>query len=119
MILVIDGRGAATCLYDEAIDLSRLGPLDFHRASHVEPDALGRWWADLHPAGGPMLGPFALRSEALTAERVWFEERLSASVGEPILFTNPCEKKGVFMLAFWPAVFIVAILAALARFVGC
>ena len=78
MILVIDGQGAATCLYDEAIDLTRLGPLDFHRASHVEPDALGRWWADLQPADGPMLGPFALRSEALTAERVWLEERLSA-----------------------------------------
>ena len=86
MILVIDGQGAATCLYDEAVDLSRLGPLDLRRASHVEPDALGRWWADLHPAGGPVLGPFALRSEALTAERVWLEERLSAPVGEPILF---------------------------------
>ena len=119
MILVIDGKGAATCLYDEAIDLSRFGPLDFHRASHVEPDALGRWWADLHPAGGPVLGPFALRSEALTAERVWLEERLSASVGEPVLFANPCDLKGVPMLAFWPAVFVIAILAALARFIGC
>jgi hypothetical protein len=89
MILVIDGQGAATCLYDEAIDLSRLGPLDLRRASHVEPDALGRWWADLHPAGGPMLGPFALRSEALTAERIWLEERLCAAVGEPILSAKP------------------------------
>ena len=78
MILVVDGKGVATCLYDEAIDLARLGPLDFHRASHVEPDALGRWWADLQPVAGPVLGPFALRSEALTAERVWLEERLSA-----------------------------------------
>ncbi len=78
MILVIDGQGAATCLYDEAIDLSRLGSLDFHRASHVEPDTLGQWWADLHPVDGPVLGPFVLRSEALIAERVWLEERLSA-----------------------------------------
>jgi hypothetical protein len=119
MILVIDGQGAATCLYDEAIDLTRLGSLHFRRASHVEPDALGRWWADLHPAGGPVLGPFGVRSEALTAERVWLEERLSASVGEPVLFANSCEMKGVPMLAFWPAVFVIAILAALARFVGC
>ena len=119
MILVIDGKGVATCLYDEAIDLTRLGPLDFHRASHVESDSLGRWWADLQPVAGPVLGPFALRSEALTAERRWLEERLCASVGEPILFANPCEKKGVDMLAFWPAVFVIAILAALARFVGC
>jgi hypothetical protein len=88
MILVIDGRGGATCLYDEAIDLSRLGPLDFRRASHVEPDVQGRWWADIHPAGGPRLGPFALRSEALTAERVWLEERLCAAVGESILFVQ-------------------------------
>ena len=78
MILVIDGQGAATCLYDEAIDLTRLGPLDFRRASHVEPDSLGRWWADLQPVAGPVLGPFAVRSEALTAERVWLEEKLSA-----------------------------------------
>jgi hypothetical protein len=119
MILVIDGRGAATCLYDEAIDLARLGPLDLRRASHVEPDVLGRWWTDLHPAGGPMLGPFALRSEALTAERVWLEERLSSQVGEPILSLNSCEKKGVDMLAFWPVVFVIAIFATLARFVGC
>ena len=78
MILVIDGKGVATCLYDEAIDLTRFGPLDFHRASHVEPDVLGRWWADLQPVAGPVLGPFCLRSEALTAERAWLEEKLSA-----------------------------------------
>ena len=78
MILVIDGRGVATCLYDEAIDLTGLGPLDFRRASHVEPDVLGRWWADLQPVAGPVLGPFGLRSEALAAERVWLEERLCA-----------------------------------------
>ena len=29
------------------------------RASHVEPDEAGRWWADLSPVGGPRLGPFA------------------------------------------------------------
>ena len=89
MILVIDGQGAATCLYDEAIDLARFGPLDFHRASHVEPDSLGRWWADLHLAGGPVLGPFGLRSEALTAERVWLEERLCVAVGESFLSAKP------------------------------
>jgi hypothetical protein len=88
MILVIDGRGSVACLYDETIDLTRLGPLDVHRASHVEPDAMGRWWADLHPVGGPVLGPFAMRSEALTAERMWLEESLCAAVGESILFAQ-------------------------------
>ena len=38
------------------------------RASHVEPDADGRWWADLSPVAGPRLGPFEVRSAALDAE---------------------------------------------------
>ena len=44
------------------------------RASHVEPDAEGRWLADLTPVAGPVLGPFDLRSEALAAEQVGSEE---------------------------------------------
>ena len=76
MILVIDGRGVATCVYDEAIDLTRLGSLSISRASHVEPDEAQQWWADLCPVDGPRIGPFALRSKALTAERTWLDERL-------------------------------------------
>jgi hypothetical protein len=80
MDLVVDPRGRITCLYDEAIDLAALGAVTIARASHVEPDASGRWVADLAPAGGPILGPFALRSEALAAERAWLEaHRLSSS----------------------------------------
>jgi len=76
MILVVNGRGVATCLYDEAIDLADLGHLEIVRASYVEPDSVGRWWVDLSPVGGPVLGPFTLRSEALTAERRWLESKL-------------------------------------------
>ena len=47
--------------------------LEIRRASHVEPDDDGRWFADLSPVEGPKLGPFALRSQALDAERVWLE----------------------------------------------
>ena len=43
------------------------------RASHVEPDPDGRWQADLRPVGGPVLGPFDRRSEALAAELAWLE----------------------------------------------
>ncbi|MCI0640167.1 MAG: hypothetical protein L0Y70_13925 [Gemmataceae bacterium] len=43
------------------------------RASHVEPDPVGHWWADLAPVGGPLLGPFDRRSEALQAESTWLE----------------------------------------------
>jgi hypothetical protein len=46
------------------------------RASQVEPDAAGLWWADLAPVGGPMLGPFARRMQALTAEQTWLEKWL-------------------------------------------
>ena len=73
MLLRIDPGGAITCLYSEAIDLSGLGSLTIRRASHVEPDEHGRWWAQLAPVGGPQLGPFALRSEALQAEQAWLE----------------------------------------------
>lgn len=73
MRVLIHPDGRVTCLYDETIDLAALGSLAIRRASHVEPDETGRWQADLSPVGGPTLGPFALRSEALDAEREWLE----------------------------------------------
>jgi len=78
MQLRIDPHGQVTCVYDEVIDLTALGPLTIRRASHVEPDDTGRWWADLAPVGGRRLGPFRLRSEALEAERAWLETHWSA-----------------------------------------
>ena len=71
MDLVIDAVGQVRCLYGEAIPLASLGAISIRRASHVEPDNQGRWRADLAPAGGPMLGPFDRRSEALAAEARW------------------------------------------------
>lgn len=73
MRLVIDAQATVRGLYDEAFDLSPLGEVSIRRASHVEPDASGRWWADLAPSGGLKLGPFACRSEALVAEVAWIE----------------------------------------------
>jgi len=73
MQLLIDPRGTVHSLYTEAIDLASLGRLSIRRGSYVEPLADGRWWADLAPVCGPSLGPFALRSEALAAERQWLE----------------------------------------------
>lgn len=77
MELIIDRAGTTQCIYGEAIDLASIGLLDIRRASHVEPDEAGRWWADLSPVGGPKLGPFAARSGALAAERRWLDSRLS------------------------------------------
>ena len=76
MELFIGPDGTVRCLYDEAIDLAELGPMTIRRASRVEPDESGHWWADMLPVRGPDLGPFTRRSEALTAERAWLEQRL-------------------------------------------
>ena len=71
MDLVIDLLGGVQCLYGEAIDLATLGPAVIARASHVEPDQSGSWYADMSPVAGPWLGPFAMRSAALAAEADW------------------------------------------------
>ena len=71
MELVIAPGGELRCIYDELIDLAAIGPLSMSRASYVEPTADGRWTADLSPVGGPVLGPFSLRSQALGAEQSW------------------------------------------------
>ena len=76
MVLVIGADGVSRCLYGEDIDLGELGRLTISRASHVEPDEAGSWWADLSPIGGPRLGPFPRRSEALTAEKEWLEKHV-------------------------------------------
>lgn len=69
MELVIEPNGHAHCIYDEKIDLAALGRLSISRASHVEPSPDGHWHASI--IGGPVLGPFGTRSEALNAEQVW------------------------------------------------
>jgi hypothetical protein len=73
MQIIVAPSGAARAIYSEAIDLSVLGPVQIRRASFVEPDEQGRWHADLRPVGGPVLGPFSRRGEALEAERGWLE----------------------------------------------
>jgi hypothetical protein len=73
MRIVIDSRGMVRCVYGESIDLSAIGQMSIERASHVEPDAQSRWWADLVAVGGPILGPFLRRSEALASEQTWLE----------------------------------------------
>lgn len=74
MILIVGLNGQVRGIYGEEIALDALGPASITRASHVEPDNQGRWLADLSPVGGPLLGPFDRRSEALAAEVSWLEE---------------------------------------------
>jgi hypothetical protein len=90
MRLVVEPDGRARCLYGEAVDLTSLGVLSIRRASHVEPDEQGLWWADLSPLDGPRLGPFAQRSLALAAEEDWLERNwLEPSHQPPPLPSQP------------------------------
>jgi len=74
MELLIHPGGEVRCIYAEAIDLHVLGQPHIRRASTVEPDEQGCWWADLSPVGGPRLGPFRLRTQALEAEQEWLNQ---------------------------------------------
>ncbi len=76
MELIIGADGNAVCVYGEELNLKAIGDVHIRRASHVEPDASGRWWADLSPTGGPVLGPFELRTSALETEVRWLGEHL-------------------------------------------
>ena len=67
-------------IYQEEIDLSALGAAQIQRVSHVEPDEQGRWWADLSPVDGPILGPFPKRNEAVRGEIDWIVEQLAKSL---------------------------------------
>jgi hypothetical protein len=77
MELVVDAGGDVRCIYGEELDLRELGKLQITRASHVEPDRDGFWWADMGPVDGPVLGPYGSRTEALGAEREWLTQRVA------------------------------------------
>ena len=74
MELIVSGTGVVRCIYSEAFPLSQLGNLSITRASHVEPNSVGQWMADLSPVGGPVLGPFEFRTDAIAAEVDWLRK---------------------------------------------
>ncbi len=66
--------GTVVFIYDDdLLPLMDMGRPEIRRASCVEPAPHG-WTADLLPVGGPVLGPFRWRRDALAAEVVWLEE---------------------------------------------
>ncbi len=74
MQIIIEPDGNARCIYSEELNLATLGQVSIRRGSHVEPTGNGPGWtADLSPVGGPILGPFNRRSEALAAELQWLQ----------------------------------------------
>ena len=109
IIISIEDGGRVRLIYsDELAGLLGEGAAVIRRASHVEPrqyccherhetpcplpcDAcpeecgsgheVSMWTADMGPSGGPVLGPFALRAEALAAEYQWIERNVIAGQG--------------------------------------
>lgn len=49
MEILVKPSGNALCIYSDAIPLSAIGEIEITRASHVEPDSVGLWMADLSP----------------------------------------------------------------------
>jgi hypothetical protein len=99
-VISVAPDGTISAIYDDALaELFDQGQVSITRASHVEPVTVGElpwsvrvnlpsgidlnnlsasagWCADMRPSGGPILGPFALRDQALAAEREWLEAKL-------------------------------------------
>lgn len=76
--VIIRPGGDLEFIYDDRLaPLLEAGQSEVMRASHVEPDQ-GGWSADLSPVGGPILGPFPLRNQALNAEVAWLKNFLES-----------------------------------------
>lgn len=81
--LSIAPDGELRFLFDDALTpFLDLGEASIRRASCVEPLET-HWNADLSPVGGPLLGPFALRAEALAAEAAWLLDHSIPTPTEP------------------------------------
>ena len=73
--------GTAEYIYDEEVHMDTLGKAVLRRASHVEPGADLAWFADMAPSGGPVLGPFQKRSDAIAAEIEWLKANVISQKG--------------------------------------
>lgn len=73
--IIVEPNGMARFIYgDDIAEVMRdVGLLSVDRASHVEPTSDGQWSADMSPVGGPELGPFTTRREALATEVAWLK----------------------------------------------
>jgi hypothetical protein len=73
--LSIGSSGTVAAIYDdEMAALLGEGQARIQRASHVEPTPDGQWTADI--IGGPLLGPYPLRAQALAAEVEWLQGKM-------------------------------------------
>ena len=73
MIIDVLPSGQLMFIYDDELrEIIEHGESVMKRVSHVEPDEDANFTADLSPIGGPVLGPFRLRQEALK----WLESHV-------------------------------------------
>jgi len=76
-LISADETGALTFIYhDDLAFLMELGHAETKRASHVEPGPDNKWYADMSPVAGPVLGPFDFRQQALDAETKFIKENV-------------------------------------------
>ena len=74
--LMISPTGEISFIHsDDLVEFLELGLATIRRVSHVEPVGT-EWLVDMKPCGGPTLGPFRLRGEALAAEVAWLENEM-------------------------------------------
>ena len=71
--IIIERDSTVRMIYTEAVEPLALGHATIQRASNVEPDQNGLWWADLSPVNGPKMGPYLRRSDAVRCEVNWLE----------------------------------------------
>lgn len=78
MILSVSPTGRLKAIYhDDLRALIDQGEARITRASAVEPDEAGKWWADMSLSGFDIkLGPYDLREDALKAERAFLEAKM-------------------------------------------
>lgn len=82
MLIRFKPDGSISMIYDENYTaVMALGKKKIRRVSNVEPNEDGDWVADMSPLGpaheGVKLGPYALRSEAITAELNYLKEHMT------------------------------------------
>jgi hypothetical protein len=75
-IIAISQEGVATFVWsDDLAKLKTEGECKIERVSNVEPNEQSEWMADMMLIGGPILGPFETRQEAIDAELRYIRER--------------------------------------------
>ena len=85
-VIKIAPTGRMTFIYDDTLaGLLQTGACRVDRASHVEPKMTlygVRWFADLAPVAGPVLGPYDTRARALQEEVDWLNAHRIRSLPE-------------------------------------